>query len=488
MSVRSRFGLEVLLAAVIAGIAGNALLREVDWALNLSIWIVSLGLIAAVLFFRAKRLGLMLTSKVAVAMAGVALLFGIGFVWRDSPGVRTANLIAIIAALGIPLVNRGPMIVLGSWRDYSSTLIGRWLSLPGDAYKLYSQDVEWSLVGGTMKRWNIAAISRGLLFALPLVLLFGGLFSMADSSFERLITPKVSFDFVNAVWGTYGILAFTLVSAGLFRRFFLSNEPKAPPVLTKSTFGITEWTIALGALNALFAVFAAIQIKHFSTSIQVAAQQGGLSVAQYVRQGFFELVVAAGLLLPLLLSSYTELSKQESCVRRYRILTLGLVGMMFVVIFSAMHRMWLHVQIHGLTELRIYSTVFLGWLTLVFVWFLVTVWNKRPQRFAFGAAVAGFASILGLNLMNPDAMIARTNLRAADCDYSYVSSLSADAVPDIMAAMDGLGQIPRETIRLGLTKRWSEPEPDWRAWNISRGSARALFRAKGLDKALVSEK
>ena len=36
--------------------------------------------------------------------------------------------------------------------------------------------------------------------------------------------------------------------------------------------------------------------------------------------------------------------------------------------------------------------------------------RARRDRFAFGALLAGFAGILAINVMNPDALIASTNI------------------------------------------------------------------------------
>ena len=68
---------------------------------------------------------------------------------------------------------------------------------------------------------------------------------------------------------------------------------------------------------------------------------------------------------------------------------------------------------YGLTEERLYATAFMGWLAAVFLWFAATVMAGRRERFAFGAIVAGFLLVIVLSALNPDALIARTNLARA---------------------------------------------------------------------------
>jgi hypothetical protein len=73
------------------------------------------------------------------------------------------------------------------------------------------------------------------------------------------------------------------------------------------------------------------------------------------------------------------------------------------------------------------------WLAVVLVWFLLTVLRGRRDRFAFGALLSAFAAVLLINAMNPDALIARTNLQRLEegkrFDACYLTTLSADAAP-----------------------------------------------------------
>jgi hypothetical protein len=118
----------------------------------------------------------------------------------------------------------------------------------------------------------------------------------------------------------------------------------------------------------------------------------------------------------------------------------------------------------------------MGWLAVVFVWFCLTVLCGRRERFAFGAMVAGFLLIAVLHALNPDALIAHTNLARARTghifDARYASRLSADAIPELIAGLPALNPQDRCTLASELLKRWSPPEnADWRSWNISRAQA-----------------
>ncbi|MCE7963683.1 MAG: DUF4173 domain-containing protein, partial [Acidobacteria bacterium ACB1] len=69
----------------------------------------------------------------------------------------------------------------------------------------------------------------------------------------------------------------------------------------------------------------------------------------------------------------------------------------------------------------------------------LTVLRGARNRFAWGALWAAVVILGGTNLLNPDAFIASTNIglmrQGRDFDVYYNASLSADAIPTILAAM-----------------------------------------------------
>ncbi len=146
----------------------------------------------------------------------------------------------------------------------------------------------------------------------------------------------------------------------------------------------------------------------------------------------------------------------------------------------------------GLTELRLYTTAFIGWLAIVFAWFLATVLRGRRQRFAFGALVAGFAAVALLNGLNPDAYIVRTNVSraspSAPLDAPYIASLSADAVPALIGLLPRMPEDERRLVSERLLREQSLPEgADWRTWNWGRSQASQTVEAHraALQEAVV---
>jgi hypothetical protein len=145
--------------------------------------------------------------------------------------------------------------------------------------------------------------------------------------------------------------------------------------------------------------------------------------------------------------------------------------------------MYLYQQEFGLTELRLYATIFMLWISVVLVWFVLTVLRGRRDRFAFGALVTGLAAILVINAVNPDAIITRTNVARMQAgerfDPYYLTTLSSDAVPALAESLPTMDRKDRGVIEDQLRDRWSSDDGGWRTWNLSRSRAQRLADAAG---------
>jgi hypothetical protein len=265
-------------------------------------------------------------------------------------------------------------------------------------------------------------------------------------------------------------------SAGLLRDLLANREDDRvmSPRATSPRIGATEVTIALGAVNLLFLAFVLVQLRFLFGGSGLVEQRVGLTYAEYARHGFFELVVVAVLVLPLLLAVDAVLRGTPRQVRTVRGLAAALLALLGVVMASALDRLWLYQQQFGLTELRIYATGVVLWLALVFVWLAVTVLRGRRHLFATGAVVLGFAATLSLNVLDPDALIARTNVERPRADVAYLTGLSDDALPTLLALLPRLDPDLRRPLARALLARTNERESPL-SWNLSRRRAASLL-------------
>ena len=93
LTKNGRIGLEILLTALAAGVAGDSLLRSMPWGLNLPL-MAATG-IAALLFLKYRSGAEFFSVKDLVLLAS-ALFFSSWFAIRDSEPLLFLNLLAIL--------------------------------------------------------------------------------------------------------------------------------------------------------------------------------------------------------------------------------------------------------------------------------------------------------------------------------------------------------------------------------------------------------
>jgi hypothetical protein len=476
VSEQTRIGLGVAGTAAGLGILGDALLRSAPWGLNLALW--TAALVAAVALLQRW------VDADDAAMGWIPLALGTAalMVWRDSPTLKALDIIALGIILGLAMLRaRGGQVRMAGLAHHAAGVAASAGDAAVGAARLLFRDVRWAeLRSDGMARHGVAAV-RGAAIALPLLLLFGGLLAAADARFEQLLGGMFAFDLPVLMGHVLFALLVSWICGGILRTMTLGGDAPGPVVRRPESLslGIVEAGIVLGLLDLLFLAFVAVQLPYFFGSAAVIQGPGSTSFSDYARGGFFELVAVAGLVLPLLLFADWIVRKDERAhLRLFRWLAGAQVALLFVIMGSALHRMRLYQGAYGLTELRLYTTAFMLWLGVVFGWFAWTVLRGQRERFAWGALTTALEAVVILHVVNPDATIVRVNAARADAavrfDGHYAASLSADAVPPLLAALPKVRPEMRCSAAGVLQRRWQDAETDWRSWSLSRGRARSL--------------
>jgi hypothetical protein len=476
----------LLLLALGLGLAADLLLRATPWGLNLPVLIVVL-VVAATAIGRWSGLGFDGEGRWLLLPM---LFFSACLAWRDSPTLDVANAVALLCVTCLAgLTARAGQLRLAGLGQYATgvaymlgfAVVGL---LPTLRTEVIWRHVPW--------RWwsdPLLAISRGVLLAVPPLLVFGGLFVAADANFEHLVDRAFAFDPRDSLLHALLVVLYAWLVGGLLREMLLApSRPRLYAASSRIRLGGLEVGVVLGLLNLLFGTFVAMQLPYLFGGLRQVEQLG---YSEYARRGFFELVWVAGLTLPVLLGAHWLLRREARRVQlAYAALASTLVLLLLVIMASAMQRMQLYVQDLGLTELRVQASAFMGWLGIVLVWFLATVTRGRRRHFAFGALLSGMVVIGGLNVLNPDAFVVDTNAHFGHLeahvgrdqqafDRRPLASLSADAVPSLVAALPSLTPEAQRAITEGLRTQFSSPTDDWRSYNASRAEAYREVAALG---------
>ena len=485
-------GLSILGIALLLGIGGDVLLHGTAWGLNFAVWV-------ATLIAQAAALGRDHTperSRRGRWLLLLALGFALCLAWRDNTFLLTLDVLAVMAALALPLLRAWDVrMVTARMMDFAAALATTLAHLAFGSLFLLSQDVRWNDLRREETSRRIGGVLAGLLLAVPILIVFGSLFASADPVFGGLVEDLLAWNPFGPTFShilVAGLLA--SVAAGFLRSQLLSRRLWAPGAARepRPSAGIVTLGIALSALILVFVLFVAVQARYLFAGGAYVRVATGLTLAEYARQGFFELVAAAALTVPVLYGAEWLLdSTDPKAVRSFR--ALGVVQMLLVglVVLSALQRMRLYTAAYGLTEDRLFGAVFMLWIAFVLVWFGLTVLRGRRERFAFGAVVTGFATLGALNLMNPDGVVVRVNVgrtpAAGRFDGGYLATLSADAVPALVARLASLPAEQRCDVARRLAQRGDrDAVRDWRSWSVARHRAQRALRRLDLVRLRCS--
>ena len=148
------------------------------------------------------------------------------------------------------------------------------------------------------------------------------------------------------------------------------------------------------------------------------------------------------------------------------------------MVVVSMLRLHMYADAFGLTMLRLYTTVFAGWVGLVLALAAIALWWPSGREWLAPTVVAlALLGVFAMNVVNPEALVARQNLARAEVsgrlDAEYLRGLSTDAVAVVLAHAPSPG-----VDATGLVHGWCQDSPGSPAglsWNWSRHRADHLL-------------
>jgi hypothetical protein len=239
-----------------------------------------------------------------------------------------------------------------------------------------------------------------------------------------------------------------------------------------------EWLAPVLLVDGVFVVFLTAQATVVFGGHGYLERTTGLTYAEYVHQGFGQMTVATALTLLVVWAAARKAARSTAADLAWLRGSLGLLCVLtLVVVASALYRMHVYQEAYGFTRLRLLVDVFEGWLGLLVLGVLAAGVTLRAAWLPRAALLSGAGLLLLLAAVNPDAWIAQHNVdryqATGKVDWSYLQSLSADAVPV-------LATLPSDVVQCALAGHESSDD-DWLEWNLGRQRAEPLLASQPAD-------
>jgi len=498
-----------------------AAVRSVRLPMALSLLALALGLLVEILFY-GHRPGIsfflwaaacVLVAAVAgglarvrvsasawLAVAGVLVFAGATFLRQEPLTVFLCVLLTLFLLTVVVRTFRYGRLGSFGWVDMAVALL--WVPLEAWIRPWPVAGEAWS--GAVRERGGRTAafsIARGLLLALPFLVVFIALLSAADLVFGDYVEQALRWIDLETLIDWTGRILVVMISA-VFSLGALVAALRSPvdrkligedPPLVRPFLGFTETSIVVSLVALVFLTFVGVQFAYLFGG-QANIHAAGYTFAEYARRGFGELLAVACLALGMiyLLAAVTRIETRRNRTVFFALCT-AVVILVTVMLVSAFQRLVLYEQAYGFSRLRTYTHVAIWWLAAALIVFLVLLFLGRLRRLAPAALALAAGFTLTLVVVNVDAFIADRNAgryaASGELDVAYLKTLSDDAIPRLVALVPRTNGDAARDLLAGLACRRhaierAERTLSWPSDHLSRSRAQASLATidAGLDE------
>jgi len=442
-------------------------------------WMVDVGFSHALFYLLFSVLSLLYLkkegiklSKTAAVCYGLLTLLSLSFLFCSAEPI-----VAVVEAF---LLLAYPLLILYICKNASfppeEDLIGfdllkSALVIPlANAGKLFTQCGEKGKKGSG---WKI--LLGILLSAIPTFVVFLLLVS-ADGAFENVWDWIFDNAFSSEALGeNIGYLFLAIPAAMYFFGLLYGNvsgacrdslkADKCRQVVSAVRFLPAETAVSMTVpILLLYLLFFLSQLSYFTSAFRGFLPENVTTYAEYARRGFFELCAVSMINLAAILFLHT-FAKVESMGKRLTVkichLLLSLFTLGFIAI--ALSKMVMYIGQYGLTRLRVYTSLFMIFLGILFLLVLLKAIFPR-LRVVLLSVLTAFVLLSGTAFADVDWIIANHNVNlyrngvSKTVDVHLFYDLSESALPAVLPLLTDEDAIVRRETETYVTNLYNKLE------------------------------
>ncbi len=278
----------------------------------------------------------------------------------------------------------------------------------------------------------------GILISIPVLIIVIPLLSSADAAFNTIV-KKV---FSNVALLIASLLITVLVIPFLSSYSFtlaggitkdknknLNSKPGKVSAVFLNTF--------LSIIGFIYVVFLVSQLAYISDTFAFLLPEG-FSAAEFARSGFFQMsaITALNLIITFLVSVIEKAKDNGRLpVSTKLILTFFTAFSLFLTVNSFI-RMSMYINMYGLTQLRVLTSVFMIMLCVIFVIVLIRIFFERFKYINFILITCALTCV-AVSVTNIDTHISKYNYLKytqgeIGVDFEHYESLGTAAIPELI--------------------------------------------------------
>lgn len=285
---------------------------------------------------------------------------------------------------------------------------------------------------GKIVRRKTGGILAGIACAIPVLFIVIPLLVASDAAFQGLLR-KLNINMGTEIFGTVfvGIIVFILLFSQAFSSRYAKNtvKVKAP----EHSVDPTAVCSFMCVVSFVYLLYLFSQLAYFFNAFSGILQKG-FTMAEYARRGFFEMCAICFVnLIIVLVSVHISRKNEGKTALNVKIPALFICVFSLVLIATAISKMVMYINNCGMTHLRIFTSLFMIFLAVVFVSIILHLFIKSVpyMQIAFITASLLIAAAVFADI---DRVVASYNINAYldkrldTVDTYTIGSLNSDAV------------------------------------------------------------
>lgn len=282
----------------------------------------------------------------------------------------------------------------------------------------------------------IGKVLIGLLCAVPVLVVVVPLLRSSDEAFRGMMDRMFENTGKTAFQTAFGVLlAIFAISYGFCLKTGRTAEEKESKFAGVENVYIVSF---LSAISLCYLLYLFSQFAYFFSAFKGFLPDGEITYAQYARKGFFEMCAIAVINLALVFIAMLLAKKQEGKVCHTIKLLATFIGVFtLVIIATAISKMVLYINEYGMTVLRLTTSAFMVFLTVVFISVILRIYIRKINIVKTALLTAGCV-VLVLGTANVNRVCAWYNydsymngrLKTVDVDAMYF--LGDEGIPYIV--------------------------------------------------------
>lgn len=286
-------------------------------------------------------------------------------------------------------------------------------------------------------RKRVGMVFLGLGIAFPLLCVIIPLLISSDLAFKGfadMIKENLFLNFFKAVFG-FGLATF-FIGYGFYLR---KKELPAPKSSRFKGFDNIILISSLSAITLCYIAYLFSQLAYFFSAFKgFLPENYEFTLSSYARRGFFEMCAIAGINFAVIFAAVLLSRKKDgkmNPILKAICLFIGLFTLL--IIATALSKMFLYIGEFGMTRLRITTTAFMIFLTVVFLALILRMFIKKVNVLKTGLVTAGVVLVV-LGIVNVNSFVADYNYTAyqsgslKEMDVKTLYELGEEGVPYVV--------------------------------------------------------